>query len=93
MKLSISSPVCALVPAAPVLDLVRLAPPGGVVLDPFCGSGSTAVAAIRTGRKVVTIESNPAIATVARERLKAEADGLSIQDARSGQAPLFGGAA
>ena len=28
-------------------DLVRLAPPGGVVLDPFAGSGTTGVACER----------------------------------------------
>ena len=78
-------------PVALMLELVRLAPPDGVVLDPFCGSGSTAVAAIRSGRRVVTVESNAGIASIARERLAAETDGLSLQAQRSGQEPLFGG--
>ncbi|HEX7643561.1 MAG TPA: site-specific DNA-methyltransferase [Burkholderiaceae bacterium] len=34
-------------------------PPGGVVLDPFMGSGTTAVAALRTGRHFVGFELNP----------------------------------
>jgi DNA modification methylase len=39
--------------------LVRLAcPPGGTVLDPFAGSGTTAVAARKHGRKTVLIEQN-----------------------------------
>jgi site-specific DNA-methyltransferase (adenine-specific) len=37
--------------------LIRYAcPPGGVVLDPFAGSGSAAVAAIAAGRRAVLIE-------------------------------------
>lgn len=32
-------------------------PPAGLVLDPFAGSGSTAAAAIRTGRRAVLVES------------------------------------
>lgn len=37
-------------------ELVQLAPPGGVVCDPFTGSGSTAIAARRTGRQFVGCE-------------------------------------
>jgi len=33
--------------------------PGDLVLDPFCGSGTTAIAAMRTGRRAVTIEKDP----------------------------------
>ena len=37
-------------------------PPGGVVLDPFMGSGTTAVAARRCGRQFVGFELIPSIA-------------------------------
>lgn len=33
--------------------------PGDLVLDPFCGSGTTAVAAEQAGRRWVTMESDP----------------------------------
>nr|BFE56371.1 hypothetical protein GCM10020063_008970 [Dactylosporangium thailandense] len=43
-----------------VLDLlIRYAcPPGGTVVDPFAGSGSTAIAARAAGRRTVLIESD-----------------------------------
>jgi site-specific DNA-methyltransferase (adenine-specific) len=43
-----------------ILDpLIRYAcPPGGTVLDPFAGSGSTAVAARMSGRRAVLIEAD-----------------------------------
>lgn len=45
---------------------------GDVVLDPFMGSGSSAVAALRNGRCVVGIELNPAYIDIAIERLERE---------------------
>ncbi len=43
-----------------------------VVLDPFIGSGTTAVAAIRTGRRFVGYEIEPAYCRLARQRIAAE---------------------
>lgn len=45
---------------------------GQTVLDPFMGSGSMGVAAIRTGRRYVGIEISPHWFDVARRRLEAE---------------------
>lgn len=42
---------------------------GDVVLDPFMGSGSTAVAAILTGRRFVGYEIDPVYARMSRERV------------------------
>jgi DNA modification methylase len=46
-------------------------PEGGVVLDPFAGAGTTAVAALQTGRQAVLIELNPDYADIARRRIEA----------------------
>jgi site-specific DNA-methyltransferase (adenine-specific) len=44
-------------------------PPGGVVLDPFMGSGSTGKAAIREGRKFIGIEREAEYLAIARARI------------------------
>ena len=48
-------------------------PPGGVVLDPFMGSGTTALAAKRLGRHFTGFELNPAYCATIAERLSAPA--------------------
>lgn len=53
--------------------LIRLSSPeGGTVLDPFLGSGTTAVAAQRLGRKYIGIEKNQRFYRIAENRLKEE---------------------
>ena len=41
---------------------------GDVVLDPFCGSGTTLVAAARTGRRGVGFDTDPAYVALSNER-------------------------
>jgi site-specific DNA-methyltransferase (adenine-specific) len=45
---------------------------GDLVLDPFIGSGTTAVAAVRTGRRYVGIETDAGYIELARARLAEE---------------------
>lgn len=45
-------------------------PPGGTVLDPTCGSGTTLVAAARLGRHAVGFDSSRAAVSATRKRLK-----------------------
>jgi site-specific DNA-methyltransferase (adenine-specific) len=56
----------------------RLTEPGGLVLDPMCGSGTTLAAAIRLGRRALGCEIDEERAKVASARMR---------DVRSGDAP------
>ena len=59
-------------PLALMRWLCRLiTPPGGVVLDPFAGSGSTGIAALQEGFRFLGIERDEAYARIARARLEA----------------------
>jgi DNA modification methylase len=61
-------------PTVKPVDLMRylcrlVTPPGGIVLDPFAGSGSTGKGAIREGFGCILIERDAETVTTARARL------------------------
>jgi site-specific DNA-methyltransferase (adenine-specific) len=58
-------------PLAVMRDLVKIAPAGGVVLDPFMGAGTTGIAAVIEGRNFIGAELNPRYQRIARERIEA----------------------
>ena len=47
-----------------------------LILDPFCGSGTTGVAAMQTGRRFIGIEIDEGYASIARRRIAEAADTL-----------------
>ncbi len=49
---------------------------GDTVLDPFCGSGTTMIAAFRTGRNSIGVEIDPEYCRMAARFLKAESANL-----------------
>ena len=66
-------------PIALMEILVRLfSNRGDLILDPFAGSGTTGVAAVRQGRRFVGWEMDPAYAEMARRRIKASREQLEI---------------
>jgi len=77
-------------PVALMRELVTLVPPGGVVLDPFAGSGSTGLGALAEDRRVVLFDIGESNAAITRERLRAEENNTTLAAARAGQVPLFG---
>lgn len=58
-------------PLGVMRDLVKIAPEGGVILDPFMGAGTTGVAALIEGRDFIGSELAPHYQQVARERIEA----------------------
>ena len=63
--------------------------PNDVVLDPFCGSGTTCVAAKKLGRRYIGIDISEEYCQIARERLRAIETGVPVKEARAGQKALF----
>ena len=70
---------------------LRLLPKNCLILDPFCGSGTTCVAAKMLGRKYIGIDVNPNYVEISRKRLEAVDTGVPVKEARAGQMALFGG--
>lgn len=77
-------------PISLMLELVALfTDPGDLILDPFCGSGSTGIAALRLGRRFIGVEKDKAYAELAISRLQAEANQSTLHAQRAQQEALF----
>jgi site-specific DNA-methyltransferase (adenine-specific) len=57
-------------PLALLKELMEIIPAGGTVLDPFAGGGTTAKAALQTGRKCIAVERSEEYARIATEYLR-----------------------
>jgi len=51
---------------------------GGIILDPFMGSGTTGVAALKLGRKFIGIEIDEKYFDIAVDRISKEANQLKM---------------
>jgi len=77
-------------PVALMRWLVRLVtPPGGIVLDPFCGTASTGIACIREGFRFLGIEIERRYFDIACHRIEAAQKGLKPQSVAAGQKTLW----
>jgi site-specific DNA-methyltransferase (cytosine-N4-specific) len=54
----------------PLRCIVAGCKPGGMVLDPFAGTGTTGLAALQLGRSFTGIDLNPAFVDLAASRLR-----------------------
>ena len=57
------------VSAIPGTLIGHLTSPGDLVLDPFCGSGTSGVEAIRLGRKYIGVDNNPVACLISSAKL------------------------
>jgi DNA modification methylase len=64
---------------------------GETVLDPFGGVGTTAVAAIREGRRSICIDQNPKFVKEMKARIKSEQLSLEAFEARQGDSRNLSG--
>ena len=59
-----------------------------LVLDPFLGSGTTAVAAVRTGRRYVGYDTDPTYISIAKERVAEEPTARAQRTAGRSASPI-----
>jgi site-specific DNA-methyltransferase (adenine-specific) len=72
-------------PLALMRWIVRLAcPPAALVVDPFCGSGSTGCASVLEGRRFLGIERDPDYAAIASVRIAHWAAAADTEHERAG---------
>lgn len=64
-----------------VMDKIVRNVAGTTICDPFMGTGSTGVAAIKAGRRFVGIEQNPSHFDTAVERIRAAVEVVAIREA------------
>ena len=81
-------------PAALMAHLCKLVtPPGGLILDPFAGSGTTGLAAARHGFRAILMEQSAEYAEMARARIASdwrEPEVIEVSD-EIDLGPLFSG--
>lgn len=78
-------------PLALLRYLVRkLTQPGDVVVDPFLGSGTTAIACLQLGRACIGIEIEPAVFALACQQVREAAAQLSLALSRPWRPPTQG---
>ncbi|MHC4121984.1 MAG: DNA-methyltransferase [Planctomycetota bacterium] len=71
------------------LGQLKRFPKADLILDPFCGSGTTCVAAKMLGRNYIGIDISEEYCQIARDRLGAVDTNVPVKEAKAGQMALF----
>jgi site-specific DNA-methyltransferase (adenine-specific) len=77
-------------PPGVMADLAKQCVRGGVILDPFAGSGAGGVGALPEGRTFIGVETSPAYFDIACRRLAETEAGADRGSLTRGQPALFG---
>ncbi len=80
-------------PVSLMTKIISWTPPGCLILDPFCGSGTTGVACMQTGRRFIGMEIDAGYCDIARRRIAAAADTLWTPEPPKAPEPALFGAA
>jgi len=56
-------------PVSLILEMLGIVPDSATILDPFCGSGTTGVACVQSGRPFIGFEIDPGYCEIARRRI------------------------
>lgn len=59
-----------------ITDLLEIVPKGALVLDPFIGCGTTAVACLQTGRRYIGFELSKEYHAIAEKRVADALDAM-----------------
>ena len=66
-------------------DVVQICEPGGLILDPFAGAGTTVLASVLEGYRAVGIEVTEAYYNVGCERMAVIENARATADASAGE--------
>ena len=61
-----------------LIDRIVQSTTGEIILDPFCGSGTTAVSSLKFGRKFIMIEQSTTYCELSKARINGEKDWRNI---------------
>ena len=80
---------CAYPLEIPRRPILASCPPGGIVLDPFAGSGTTGVACAKMGRRFLGFELDQKWVDLGNDRIKAQEKDMDVDELRAGQTSLL----
>jgi site-specific DNA-methyltransferase (adenine-specific) len=77
-----------LTPTVKPIELMKylcrlITPPDGIILDPFAGSGTTGIAALKVGSRFIGVEKDESYFSIAKTRLEQVRQDVIFQEVKS----------